>query len=68
MITYEFTAGQDPLPIFKAKPGTTTDYVEVPLRILIPFTDLRKIDSDRVQDIVEEEIKWAIKNLERRIS
>ncbi len=68
MITYEFTAPTK-LDIFKHDPSAVTeDYVEAHLQITIPFKSLKKLGSDRVQETLEEEIKWAIKNVERRIS
>lgn len=68
MITYEFTAGQDSPKIFKLKPGEKTiDYLEVPLRLLIPRSEAQTIGFDRLQDGIEEGIKQVVRELNEEI-
>lgn len=73
MITCEFTAQLAGLPkIFCANhpddnPGLVTDFVEVPLRLLIPHGYIKRVGVDQLQDKIITVVKEMVEKLNYKI-
>ncbi len=65
MITYEFTAGKTD-PIFTvnlSEKQKLTEYLEVPLRLLIPRRCSKDFDADQLQDRITAAVEKMVTEL-----
>ncbi len=73
MISYEFTAGKtDPIfrlndpegpPTLNWIDGAKTDYMEVPLRLLIPHGHVTEVGADWMQERITAAVDKMVKEL-----
>ncbi len=64
MITYELTAHEESCHVFKTKDGMMLEYLEVPLRLVIPIKTAMEVGTDVLQD----SICFALDNLVKKLS